>query len=156
MKRRAYKSAGKSRLKPFPHVSTGVQATWFKTNRSAASKTMQSDQVRGVELFPGDMTVACQPSSISAYYSTAGVFARNALAAEVRRVGSFIRMLGVPANLPHESDSVLMRFEETCPAFTCNLCEPGSPVERQSHAHPHAIKSYSTDPPSRLRQHEAR
>lgn len=44
------------------------------------------------------------------------------------------------------------------PAFTRNPLVPGKATgdERQSHVHPHAIKSYSTDPPSRLRQDEAR
>lgn len=106
----------------------------------------------------GDITVACEPSSISACSSTADVFARNARAAVVRRVGSFIRMLGVPANLPHEVEVFLARFEDAKRCLLLVAFVPGKATgdERQNHVHPPAIKSYSTDPPSRLRQDEAR
>lgn len=106
----------------------------------------------------GDNVVACKPSPISAGSSTADVSARNARVADVRRVGSFIRMLGVPAYLPHEVGVFVTRFEDMYPALTRVPLVPGNATgdERQSHVHPHAIKSYSTDPPSRLRQDEAR
>lgn len=105
----------------------------------------------------GDITVACEPSSISACSSTADGFARNARAAVIRRVGSFIRMLGVPANLPHEVE-VFWRGSKarTLPLLVAFVPGKATGDERQSHVHPHAIKSYSTDPPSRLRQDEAR
>lgn len=121
MERRAYKPAGKSRLNPFTRVSSGGTGNLVQNEWAGISKPMRSDQVRGVDLLKGDITVACKPSSISACSSTADVFARNARAAEVRRVGAFIRMLGVPANLPHEVHEVevfLKRFESAYPAFT--------------------------------------